>query len=278
MLHLPISLRDAIVDLTIPPLTPSNAAGHYHHYHRTEDGSITRYHHPHRNHRQNRSWNCRRQISSSSASPNEPMSRIRLLSRPRIVGTAQPTSSANSFFQQSASTAARGGRDMSSLLSPGGGGRIGVKISDGGGVSCMDLDRGNDDSFGSSSSSPPRYLLVGSGGGDCSIALYDLSCFGSDAYLYHSTCSSSLSSSSSNNDNSSNNAIISSQNNLSFRSNDPALWTHRPIARSLRQNALSSSNVPENVVVNGVPSGHRHPLRGVHWYPGEFIILIVVLL
>ena len=282
MFHLPISLRDAIVGLTIPPLATSSAACH--HYHRTEDGSVTRYHQPHDNHRQNRSWNFRQQMSSSASSVSssattESMSIIRLLSRPRIVGTASPTSSANNtFYRQSASTAARGGRDMSSLLFPEGGGRIGVRMSDGGGVSCMDLDRGNNvNSFGSSSSSPPRYLLVGSGGGDCSIALYDLSCFGSDAYLYHSTSCSSSSSSSNTNDNSSNNAIISSKNNLSFRSNDPALWTHRPIARSLRQNALSSSNAPENVV-NGVPSGHRHPLRGVHWYPGEFIILTIILL
>jgi len=41
--------------------------------------------------------------------------------------------------------------------------------------------------------------------------------------------------------------------------------THRPIARSLRH--ANSSDKEENA--SGVPSGHRHPLLNVHWYPGD---------
>jgi hypothetical protein len=268
MFHLPISLRDAIVDLTLPPLTTTTTtttnSSYYSGCHSHFDGgrSITRYNPPrHRrnHHHPQRYWNDRTKIVSSSSikSSNKPMSIIRLLSQPRIVGAAIPTttssSSSHAFFQHSGA-----GRDvwpLSSFFAEGG--RLGgLEMPSKEGISCMDLDRGNH--ANPSSGSPPRYLLVGSGGGDCSIALYDLSCFGSDSYLNNSSSSQNYS----NNNNSS-----------SLRkhcSNEQSLWTHRPIARSLRHyNPLSSGDVQDNIV-NGIPSGHRHPLRGVHWYPGEF--------
>ncbi len=256
MFHLPRSIRDAIVDLTLPPLTATTtttttslfSSGCPSYF---DDGrSITRYNHPRR---RQRSWKDRtKEFSSSSSSStktsSKPMSMIRLLSQPRIVGAATPTttSSSHAFFQHSTSGGMLGGMGMSCKE----------------GISCMDLDRGNDahSCSGSSSSSPPRYLLVGSGGGDCSIAVYDLSCFGSDSYLYHENSSSQ-------------------NNNLSslrkHRSNEQSLWTHRPIARSLRHHTPLSSGVQENIV-NGIPSGHRHPLRGVHWYPGEFVMMMMM--
>jgi len=45
----------------------------------------------------------------------------------------------------------------------------------------MDLDRGRDGDF----TYPSRYLLVGSSGFACSIALYNLSYFWSDMHLNH---------------------------------------------------------------------------------------------
>ncbi|KAL7448447.1 hypothetical protein ACHAWC_000631, partial [Mediolabrus comicus] len=83
------------------------------------------------------------------------------------------------------------------------------------GISCMDLDRGYDPNNSSTATSPPRYLLVGSGGGDCSIALYDLSYFGSDQYL-----------------NQSQQKQQQQQYRLQPKSSIASV-THRPIARSL---------------------------------------------
>ncbi|KAL3815467.1 hypothetical protein ACHAXA_008517 [Cyclostephanos tholiformis] len=108
-----------------------------------------------------------------------------LLSYPRIVGLA----SSSSY-----SIAARGGTAV-----PGTGWTnvVDATIDDDGGggglvgISCMDLDRGRDGySDGSTttpppSSSMPRYLLVGSAGYDRSIALYDISYYGSDMHLHH---------------------------------------------------------------------------------------------
>mmetsp|Transcript_5600 Transcript_5600/g.12200 ORF Transcript_5600/g.12200 Transcript_5600/m.12200 type:complete len:239 (-) Transcript_5600:78-794(-) len=89
------------------------------------------------------------------------------------------------------------------------------------GISCMDLDRGNDGTtaFGS----PSRYLLVGSAGADCGISLYDLSYFGSDHYLYQQP-SSKVSS----NTNSSQYLPNTKSNN-----NPQSKVAHRPIAQSL---------------------------------------------
>ena len=105
----------------------------------------------------------------------------------------------------------------------------------------MDLDGGNDDTL---SGSPPRYLLVGSGGGDCSVSLYDLSRFGSDRHLYPST-----------------------SDGESRRQRTERAATHRPVARSIRHSANGEELSAE--AVGGVPSGHRQPLLGVHWYPGD---------
>ena len=113
------------------------------------------------------------------------------------------------------------------------------------GISCMDLDRGHNDSR---PNSPSRYLLVGSGGNDCSIALYDLSYFGSDEGLSQKSCSSTVS-----------NGFA--QNNLPL-----AAVTHRPIARSVRHN---EDTIQDTINIGGVPSGHRQPLLGVHWYPAD---------
>lgn len=270
MFHLPISLRDAIVDFTLPSLTSSSSSSGCHSY--SYDGntidrggrsSIT----PCHSRRDHRYWKKRRRENKNKSASSSSSSSMRLLSRPRIVGaTPLTTTSTNAFFH-STSTAGRGrgGENVWSSLFAGG---IGMSNE---GISCMDLDRGHDANYSTSGlSSPPRYLLVGSGGGDCSIALYDLSCFGSDAYLYHHHPQQRSSSSS-----------ISSHNLSSLQKHhskdQSSLSTHRPIARSLRQqpnvgmSSSSEEDVPENSV-HGVPSGHRHPLRGVHWYPGEFII------
>lgn len=113
------------------------------------------------------------------------------------------------------------------------------------GIACMDLDRGYNDL---SANSPSRYLLLGSGGSDCSIAMYDLSYFGSDEYLYQKSHPSS---------------IITSKPRDKLPT---AAVTHRPIARSVRHNEES---IEESVNIGGVPSGHRQPLLGVHWYPAD---------
>eukprot|EP01082_Thalassiosira_pseudonana_P003085 g3551.t1 g3551 contig12:2303120-2304985(+) len=148
---------------------------------------------------------------------------IQLLTHPRIVSATPPRSQHSASYARSRS-----------------------------GISCMDIDRGRDED----TNSPPRYLLVGSGGGDCSIALYDLSYFGSDQYLYQQSSSSKSS--------------LSSQTNYSQWHNQhqttTSAVTHRPIARSVRHNS-TASDTEENA--SGVPSGHRHPILGVHWYPGD---------
>jgi hypothetical protein len=112
-----------------------------------------------------------------------------------------------------------------------------------GGISCMDLDRGGDDG------GTPRYLLVGSGGYDRSIALYDISYYGSDMHLHRGRDSSTTSSSHA----------------------SSAATTHRPIARSIghRQSAGEQRDGGGGAAASDVPSGHRHPVLGVHWYPGE---------
>lgn len=121
------------------------------------------------------------------------------------------------------------------------------------GISCMDLDKGYDLHW-NSTSSPPRYLLVGSGGGDCSIALYDLSYFGTDQYLNQQQ-----------------------KQNTAQTKSTIASMTHRPIARSIRHsndNATTATAVA-NEQISGVPNGHRQPILNVKWYPvdvyGSFV-------
>ena len=136
---------------------------------------------------------------------------VQLLSHPRIVGAARPRSNVNSS-----------GRAVSGT-------------SDG--ISCMDLDRGADG--GVAGSSPPRYLLVGAGGGDCSIALYDLSYFGSDDYVARSNAQRHR----------------RDQHCSLNQQTRKSTITHRVIARSLRGTNHTSS--PEENRVGGVPRGHR---------------------
>ena len=45
--------------------------------------------------------------------------------------------------------------------------------------------------------------------------------------------------------------------------------THRPIARSIRHMSMKSASSMSNNNTSGVPSGHRYPILGVHWYPGD---------
>mmetsp|Transcript_3766 Transcript_3766/g.6973 ORF Transcript_3766/g.6973 Transcript_3766/m.6973 type:complete len:760 (+) Transcript_3766:202-2481(+) len=151
---------------------------------------------------------------------------VKLLSQPKIVSAAPPRST--SEFSRSVT-----GRAIA---------------KSGNGISCMDIDRGINGSV--TGDSPSRYLLVGSGGGDCSISLYDLSYFGCDEYLYqHSSTSQYL-----------HKTNAHSQPSM-------ASLTHRPIARSLRKN---SSIFEDDInAISGVPSGHRHPVLGVHWYPAD---------
>lgn len=111
----------------------------------------------------------------------------------------------------------------------------------------MDIDDGNDDTI---TGSPSRYLLVGSSGGDCTIALYDLSYFGSDGYLYQQQQSTY------------NN--ITSQSSTSGSSLSSV--THRPIAKSIKHQSNTTS-IEEDA--SAVPSGHKHPLLGCKWYPGD---------
>ncbi|KAL3786863.1 hypothetical protein HJC23_013784 [Cyclotella cryptica] len=150
---------------------------------------------------------------------NKNSNAMQLLPHPRIVHAVPPSSSQTAFSKSN-------------------------------GIACMDLDRGHDESH---QSSPSRYLLVGSGGQDCSIALYDLSYFGSDDCLYQRQSSitpSSLSSSAS-----------------ATRGKEVSFVTHRPIARSIRHH--QSSSIENTLSVGAVPSGHRYPLLGVHWYPAD---------
>jgi WD40 repeat protein len=114
------------------------------------------------------------------------------------------------------------------------------------GISCMDLDKGYDLNS-STNTSPPRYLLVGSGGSDCTICLHDLSYFGSDQYLNQ------------NQQNQQHNIHNTQQTKSTIAS-----ITHRPIARSIRD----SNNTTINDV-SGVPNGHRQPILSVKWYPAD---------
>jgi WD40 repeat protein len=118
------------------------------------------------------------------------------------------------------------------------------------GISCMDLDRGYDPINSSTATSPPRYLLVGSGGGDCSIALYDLSYFGSDQYLNQSQQKQQQ------------------QNGLQPKSTIASV-THRPIARSLRHSSNDNTTTTSATEISGVPNGHRQPILNVKWYPAD---------
>ena len=118
------------------------------------------------------------------------------------------------------------------------------------GISCMDLDRGHDPNNSSTATSPPRYLLVGSGGGDCSIALYDLSYFGSDQYLNQSQ---------------------QQQQRQQYRlqpKSTIASVTHCPIARSLRHSNANATTTSATEI-SGVPNGHRQPILNVKWYPAD---------
>ena len=158
-----------------------------------------------------------------------PYSTMQLLSYPRIKGASSPQ---QSTFHSSSRAFSRTSN----------------------GISCMDIDRGNDDTL---TGSPPRYLLVG--GGDCSIAKYDLSYYGSDHYLnQHSSPSSTNSKLSS--------AQINSQFINNHQQHDPSTVTHKPIARSKRHDN-SAYSAEENAC--GLPSGHRQPLLGINWYPGD---------
>jgi len=150
-------------------------------------------------------------------------SNVQLLSYPRIVGSSQSTSSGSSTFFSSNNRASNG-------------------------IACMDIDNGNDDTI---TGSPSRYLLVGSSGGDCTIALYDLSYFGSDGYLYQQQQSTS------------NNTLSQS----STSGGSLASVAHRPIAKSIRHQSSITSTIEEDA--SAVPSGHKHPLLGCKWYPGD---------
>ena len=75
----------------------------------------------------------------------------------------------------------------------------------------MDIDGGDDGTLGGS---PPRYLLAGSGGGDCSVSLYDLSYFGSEGHLYRES--------------------RRRRPGQSGRRTADMSATHRPVARSIR--------------------------------------------
>ena len=143
----------------------------------------------------------RRKGQKNTASSKEyfQSTRMKLLSHPRIVGSVPTNSGSTTFFSVERAS---------------------------NGIACMDLDHGND---GTLAGSPVRYLLVGSGGGDCTIGLYDLSYFGSDAYLYQQQ-QKQLSTLYKNNISS---EWIHSQS--SQQSHNNASVTHRPIARGQEQ-------------------------------------------
>lgn len=170
----------------------------------------------------NHSRRRRGQSSRQKQQTNSSKSNIQLLSHPRIVGSAQSTIGSSTFFSSNNNRANTG-------------------------IACMDIDNGNDDTI---TGSPSRYLLVGSSGGDCTIALYDLSYFGSDGYLYQQQQQSHASNN------------ISSQ---SSTTSSLASVTHRPIAKSIRHQ--SSTTFEQDA--SAVPSGHKHPLLGCKWYPGD---------
>ena len=175
------------------------------------------------NYRHNRRGN----MQSTRRVHNQSKSNIQLLCHPRIVGSSQSSIGSSTFFSSTNNNRANNG------------------------IACMDIDNGNDDTM---TGSPSRYLLVGSSGGDCTIAMYDLSYFGSDGYLYQQQQSTS------NNYNNS----ISSQSSTSI--SNLASVTHRPIAKSIRHQS-STTSIKEDA--SAVPSGHKHPLLGCKWYPGD---------
>lgn len=148
---------------------------------------------------------------------------LQLLQQPRIVGA---TSLSTSFFS----------RRFSST-----------------GISCMELDKGYDPNS-STTTSPPRYLLVGSGGSDCTICLFDLSYFGSDECLNRQSRNYSQQ----------HNDLYDNNTQQQQQKSTIASVTHRPIARSIRH-----FNDTATVDTSGVPNGHRQPILGVKWYPAD---------
>ena len=226
MFHLPKSLRDAII----------------------EDGMFSsnqQLQHDSKQSKQTQQQDCGNNNNNNNNTPCSNYN-MQLLSYPRIKGAASPQQS--SLYSSSSSSSSRAYSRTSN------------------GISCMDIDRGNDTTL---TGSPPRYVLVGSGGGDCSIAKYDLSYYGSEHYLNQHQHSSSLANGKS--------ASSSSQINSQFINNhhhhqqqqshhDLSTVTHKPIARSKRHDN-SDYSAEENAC--GLPSGHRQPLLGINWYPGD---------
>jgi len=121
------------------------------------------------------------------------------------------------------------------------------------GISCMDLDKGYDLNS-STATSPPRYLLVGSGGSECTICLYDVSFFGSDECLNQNN----------KNQQQQHNVHNNTQQHRQQTKSTIASMTHRPIARSIRH-----SNDTAITDASGVPNGHRQPILSVKWYPAD---------
>jgi len=176
----------------------------------------------------------RTRSKSSTAVPPPLFSSMRLLSHPRIVGfTSSRQSSTISWHEMGRSTSKSGSV----------------------GISCMDLDNGRDSSSNNSITTqyPSRYLLVGSSGNDCSIALYDLSYFGSDSYI--------------NNQNHENDDCHRNRQQQQHVNDHRSTSTHRPIARSVKH--MSVSQPYEYDDASSVPTGHRHPILSVHWYPAD---------
>ncbi|EJK49233.1 hypothetical protein THAOC_31912 [Thalassiosira oceanica] len=173
MRRLPISIRDMLtcgLDLPRASVSADDAAASY-------------------DPRRRRRW-------AAAAGHSAPSAGMRLLPRPKIVGSATQPSP---HFSSSRTA---------------------------GGVSCMDLDGGNDGTLGGS---PSR-----------------------DGHSYPSR-----------------------GDGESRRRRSERSATHRPIARSIRHAANPANasggdweEVPAEAV-GGVPSGHRQPLLGVHWYPGD---------
>eukprot|EP00984_Skeletonema_dohrnii_P019886 scaffold9604_cov167-Skeletonema_dohrnii-CCMP3373.AAC.10 len=120
------------------------------------------------------------------------------------------------------------------------------------GISCIDLDRGYDLNS-STATSPPRYLLVGSGGSECTICLYDVSFFGSDECLNQK-----------NRNQQQQHNVHNTQQHRQQTKSTIASMTHRPIARSIRH-----SNDAAITDASGVPNGHRQPILSVKWYPAD---------
>ena len=120
------------------------------------------------------------------------------------------------------------------------------------GISCMDLDKGYDLNS-STATSPPRYLLVGSCGSECTICLYDVSFFGSDECLNQN-----------NKNQQQQHNVHNTQQHRQQTKSTIASMTHRPIARSIRH-----SNYTAITDASGVPNCHRQPILSVKWYPAD---------